>query len=251
MMAFWNQNKLPAEYRNMSEDQISALLTAGKAAETDKTKLQSDLDAANAAKTKAEGDLTAANTKLTETSKWVEKVKKEGLVVEPENGGNQPQGPPSDAEWLTDPTGSFQRSVASTTAVALHGSMMAARLLADQHIQGQGPVEKRLWNKYIKEVEALVNALPPDQRILPQTWINQFIYVKGLHINDVVKEAQGQGEAFFSETAVSTGKGMPEGHQADNDTLTEQEKAIAKKMGRTPEQYLAQKKKMQFGPALS
>lgn len=243
-MSFWNKNKLPAEYQNLSEDQISELLNKGKTAEDERLRLE-----------------TASANALAEKVKAEEKARKlqEQLDARPEpkqeddqsNRRETPAGPPDAATWLTDPNAAFSSAVAPTAAVALHGAIMSARLLADQFIRQQGPVNARLWNKYNQEVAGLVNNLPPDQRILPQSWINQFTFVKGMHLDDVVKEGQKEGEAFFSETATSTGRGMPEDQRRNDDTLTDAELKVAKRMGRTPEQYLAQKKKMQFGPALN
>lgn len=247
-MSFWNKNKLPAEYQNLSEDQISELLKKGKEAEDEKLRLE-----------------TASSNALAEKAKAEEKARKleAELAARPpakqdddtdddrRRQQNVPTGPPDAATWLTDPNAAFNSAVAPTAAVALHGAIMSARLLADQFIRQQGPVNARLWNKYGQEVAALVDQLPPDQRILPQSWINQFTFVKGMHLDDVVKEGQKEGEAFFSETAGSTGRGMPEDQHRNDDTLTDAELKVAKRMGRTPEQYLAAKKKMQFGPALN
>lgn len=258
-MSFWNKNKLPAEYKDMTEDQIAAALAAGKDA-------TAKFEAAENARKAAEAATAAANSKVAagqDAAARLKKLQEAGIVDEngdpirqtTDGGGRNnpppPSGPPTEADWLTDPNGSFQRSVAPLTAVAMHGAIMAAKAEAERFIQSQSPIERRLWNKYHKEISDLVNALSPEQKILPQTWINQFTFVKGMHIADVAKEAQGSGDAFFSETAGSTGGGMPGANDTKkDDQLTEKEIQIAKRMGRTPEQYLAMKKKMQFGPAL-
>lgn len=253
-MAFWNKNKLPAEFKEMSEDQISELLTAGKTASETAAAEKARADAAAAALTAKETELAGTKGKLTEVQTWAEKVKKEGLQAEGGNnggGGTVGTGIVDVADWITDPNKAYEQMSAGTNAVALHAAIMSATLMADQYITQQGPVNARLWKKYKNEVVALVNALPPDQRANPQTWINNFIYIKGLHTDDIVKEGQTAGEAFFSETAGSTGRGLEtSGGNQDKDTLTAQELHVAKQMGRTPEQYLASKKKMQFGPAL-
>lgn len=246
-MSFWNKNKLPAEYKDLSEDQITELLNKGKTSEAE----------ALAAKTAAEGEKTAR-----EKAEKEAKELREALAARPnpepgdkggDNGGrNQPtSAPPNEAEWLTDPIGSFNKQVAPTAAVALHAAIMSARLLAENFIQRQGPLEKRLWDKYGQEVQAIVDGLDPQQRIIPQTWINQFVYVKGLHLNDIVKEGQKNGDAFFSETAGPTGGGLPNPAPENSDTLTEQEKRIAKRFGVTEENYLKRKKAQTYGgPAL-
>jgi hypothetical protein len=245
-MSFWNKNKLPAEYQNLSEDQISELLKKGKEAEDEKLRLETTSSNALAEKKKAEDRAKELEAQL--AARPEPKTEDED---ENERRRQIPNGPPDAATWLTDPNSAFNSAVAPTAAVALHGAIISARLLADQFIRQQGPVNARLWNKYGGEVAALVDKLPPDQRILPQSWINQFTFVKGMHLDDVVKEGQKEGEAFFSETAGSTGRGLPEDQHKNDDTLTDAELKIAKRMGTTPERYLAQKKKMQFGPALN
>lgn len=242
-MSFWNKNKLPAEYKDLSEDQIAELLNKGKTAELDAVTLRTQAETAETARKKAETDAADLRKRL------------DAKPQEREEGGEEPPqvrtGPPDSTAWLTDPNTAFNSAVAPTAAVALHGAIMSARLLADQFIRQQGPVNARLWTKFQKEVEAIVNGLSPDQRILPQTWINQFTFVKGIHLDEVVKEGQSQGDAFFSETATSTGRGMPERDASQDDVLTESEKKVAKMLGRTDAQYLASKKKMTFGPAVS
>lgn len=254
-MAFWNQNKLPAEYRNKTEDEIAAMLAAGATAQTDAQRLKTEKEAAEAAKTQLESQANAGRDAVERLKKLREAglVDDDGNPVTRQEGGHREtntQGPPSEAEWLTNPNDAFQRANATTAAVAMHGAIMSARLLAEQFIQRQGPVERRLWDKYSAEIQKGVDGLSPEMKILPQTWINQFTFVKGMHLSDVVKEAQGSGDAFFSETAQSTGGGLPGGNEEKNDKLTPEEEKVARRMGRTPEQYLAAKKNMKFGPAL-
>jgi hypothetical protein len=52
-MSFWNKNKLPAEYQNLSEDEISELLKKGKTAEDEKLRLETAEKNAQAEKQKA------------------------------------------------------------------------------------------------------------------------------------------------------------------------------------------------------
>lgn len=240
-MSFWNKNKLPAEYRDKTEDEIAALLAAGTNAATEAAKHKADAEAATAAKTKAEKEAADAKAALEAAQAGGGKDDDD-----PPERRETPKGPPNEADWLTNPNDAFSRANAATAAVAMHGAIMSARLLAEQFIQRQGPVERRLWDKYSAEIQKAVDALSPEAKIMPQTWINQFTFVKGMHLNDVIKEAQTSGDAFFSETAQSSGAGLPNDSHKNEDKLTPAEEAVAKKMGRTPEQYLAQKKKMQF-----
>jgi hypothetical protein len=248
-MSFWNKNKLPAEYKDLTEDQITELLAKGKNSESEAATAKARAEAAEAEKVKVAADLAEANKKLAGVSEWVENAKKNGVSPEGTRTENTPQGPPDSTDWITNPGDSFNRSVAPVSAIALHAGIMSARLMADQFIQRQGPIEKRLWNKYGDEVAKIVDGLPPEQRILPQTWINQFTFIKGMHVNEIVKDGQAAGDAFFSETAGPTGRGLPEDPNRNSDTLTDKELKIAKSYGIKPEDYLKRKKAAEYGPA--
>lgn len=256
-MSFWNKNKLPAEFRDMTEDQISALLANGKSA-------QSLVDTEKAAREAAEKKATELQTTV-EAGKsalgLLKKLRESGVVddngepVAAPGGGNgggrqteTPAGPPSEADWLSDPNGAFDRKSAGLAAIALHGAISSARLLADSFIRGQGPLEGRLWNKYCNEVYARVDKMDPAARAIAQTYVDQFIYVKGIHLNDITKDAQKAGDQFFSESGGSTGHGLPEPEVKD-DTLTPAELAQAKKYGVTPERWLERKKTLKFSVA--
>lgn len=242
-MSFWNKNKLPAEYKDLSEDEIAALLAKGKTAEAEALTQKTAAESATADKTRLETEAAELRRKL--------EARPEPEPNKDQNQNrNEPSGPPDAAAWLTDPNAAFNASITPVAAIALHAGIGMAKMQADNFIRQQGPVEARLWAKYSGEVEKIVNNLSPDQRILPQTWINQFTFIKGMHLSEVVKEGQAAGDAFFSESAHSTGRGMPENSNTNNDTLTAAEEAVAKKLGRSSADYLKQKRAMQFGTAL-
>jgi hypothetical protein len=138
---------------------------------------------------------------------------------------------------------------APTNAIALHGAMMSAQLIADQYIQQQGPVNMRLWRKYKDEVTKIVHGYSPETRILPKTWVDCFTYVKGLHIDDIVKEGQTAGDAFFSESASGTGAGLNV-NSVDADKKRNEpddhDKRMAARYGVPLERYMKTKNSMTF-----
>lgn len=240
-MSFWNKNKLPAEYKDLSEDQITELLNKGKTAEAEALTAKQTADTEKIAREKAEKEAKDLREAL--------KARPAAEPATPQNQPTEPAGPPDVTDWLTNPNDAFNRASAPTTMIALHGAIMSARLLADQFIRQQGPLEARLWNKYQAEVQAIVDKMNPQERIIPQTWINQFVFVKGLHVNDIVKEGQKEGDTFFAETAGSTGAGINSSGNGTpkDDVLTDQEIKIAARMGVKPEDYLKRKKAMTYG----
>ena len=246
-MSFWNKNKLPPELRELSEEQITERLNAGSAAATEAASQKAAYEAANAR-------ATAAEAAATESRRLAEEANSRAEAMGNRGGGDQRQqnvqsGPPTAEDWLTDPNGAYARASVGMSAVALHGAMMSAKLLADQQIRQSGPLDARLWNKYQGEVQKIMDTLAPEQKIMPQVWINQFTYVKGMHASDLIKEGQKAGDSFFSETASASGDSLPDSNNGPQDALTAAEERVAKMLGRTPEDYLKTKRKMQFGPA--
>jgi hypothetical protein len=134
--------------------------------------------------------------------------------------------------------------------VALQSGKLAAKLEAIRQVQSLAATNPkmrgayRLWQKYEGEIESLVNQQAAANHIFPQTWINAFTYVKGLHAEELVEGAVSGGENFFSEPV--TGGGAPENGRGGEkkDELSPREMDIARKMKITPERYLEQKKKM-------
>jgi hypothetical protein len=251
-MAFWNKNKLPAEFKDMTEDQIAEHLLAGRTAadQAAAEKARADKTAQDLAA--RETELTSTRTKLTELEQRMSGSGNEGGNQNQNQNQNQ-GGTPDVADWITDPNKAFNQMAAGTQAVALHGAIMSAMMYADQQITQMGPVDARLWKKYRGEVERIMATFPPEQRILPQTWINQFIYIKGFHANDIIKEAQGQGDAFFSETAATTGAGLNSNTvdaNAKKNEPDEHDRRMAQKYGIPIERYMKTKSTMVFGPAV-
>jgi len=118
--------------------------------------------------------------------------------------------------------------------VALQSGMMTAEMYFVQQLSGR---DQKIYRKYKDEVVKTVNTFNVQTRVMPQSWFNAFIYVKGLHDLDIQK-AESSSTDFFSETP-SRGEHHEE---PPADTLTDEEKAVCKAMHWSEEGYLKQKK---------
>lgn len=232
-MPFWNKNALPPELRDLPAEEIAKRMKEGSEA-AQKVK---ELEAAQTEANKTADELKA---KIAEMEKKISETPTAGEGGE-EKTPTVPQGDPTLTEWLSDPNASVKRAIAPLATATMVAGTLAAKRAAADFIATQGPVERKLWAKYEKEVQAFVDQLPPEQKIFPQTWINQFTFVKGMHLNDVVKEAQGAGEGFFAESSTLSGAGITDS-QPKTKPLTDAELKVAKAMNISPEKYQERKK---------
>jgi hypothetical protein len=235
-MALWDKrfgntdDDLPPELRDKTPAQIAAALK--KAAET-----EAALTAANTAKTAAE---TAAQAQQTEFQAMKDKLaaleanaQKTPEQLEAERLAAEPASP-----WV-DPEKFVQDQTKNTTMLALQSGMLTAKLY---FMQSLTPRDKKIFTKYEKEVEQNVNSMMPQQRVMPQTWFNMLLYVKGVHEQEIAKAEQSSTD-FFSETP-SRGQ-TPDAEQQSNEKLTAAEEETCRIFHYDPVKYLENKKKGQ------
>jgi hypothetical protein len=139
----------------------------------------------------------------------------------------------------------FAERLGPLHAMVTQTGAMTARSTAREAIGNSknGTVEMRIWNKYQNEINTLMTKEHPTNQINPTSWVNAFIYVKGLHSDDLMELASKKTDVF-AEVGSSSGN-MHEDNK-DNDKLSPQELDIAKKFKMTPEKYLERKKGMKF-----
>lgn len=237
-MAFWNKNALPPELRDLPAEEIAKRLQ-----EADK--LKADLATSN---TELETTKTQVSTLQTTVNDLQEKVKNIPPTQKEENEpAPEISTSPTLVDWLADPQKAFSQASAPLTAATLMNGMLVAKMAAAEFIQKQDPVNRRLWKKYEGEVQKLMEAMSPDQRIYPQNWINQFTFVKGMHLDEVVKEAQGQGDAFFSEGVTTSGGGISH-TPVNEDRLSPQEEKVCRALKMKPEDWIKRRKALNIKP---
>jgi hypothetical protein len=221
-MAFWrSEAELPPELKDKTPEQIVAAL---KAAETEKQKAI-DAEAARAAAA------AEAETQKTELQKAQERIAALELNQKPPADPPPVDEPPS--PWA-DPEKFVDSRVQGLTAVALSSGMMTAEIYFKQNLN---PRDLKIYGKYKDEVVKGVNTFAPAQRVMPQSWLNMFLYVKGLHEQDIQK-AESDKSDFFSETP-SRGASHEE---PPEDKLSDEEEEICRKFHYDPKSYLARKK---------
>lgn len=220
-----DDTEVPEKLRNMSPDDLVNAVEKSKTLETEITTTKTELDAQK-----------AANEELRQRLDRLEK----NTAPKPEpRGKNEP------TSFLVDEEQAFNERMAThpVTAIALQGAMLAAKREAIDSLQKRS--DKLLWSKYSSEVEAIMAKESPERRVLPQAWHSAFVYVKGLHAEDIAK-LSNEEENFFSTEPVSSGSngGKIKVEEKKEEALTEKELAICKAMKIKPEDYLANKKAM-------
>ncbi len=243
-MAKWFQTRkedLPENLRELEPEALSkAVADASKlaAAEKDATDAKADRD-----RIKAEAD-----TQKTE----FDSVKSRLAAIEAGGGGddekddkdkNRNKGP---ASVFVNEDDAFNSRLAPLTGAVTQAGALAARMTAREAIQNanNGHVELKIWNKYQNEINTLMSKEQATNQINPNSWVNAFIYVKGLHVSELMDFASKKSDVFAE---VGSGTGTGTGHDdSDKDKLSPQELDIAKKFKMTPEKYLERKKGMKF-----
>jgi hypothetical protein len=219
-----------------------------------------DLDKALRDKKALEDSLTAKDTELNTLKTTVESQKTEFQTVKDKlaaleaGGGNREikdEGSKGPASVFVNEDQAFADRIGTATgplAAAAYGAgALAARMTAREAIQGaaNGHIETKIWNKYANEINTLMAKEAPANQINPHSWINAFIYVKGMHFTDLQDLATKKTDVF-AEVGSSSGAGSGGNGDENKDKLSPQELEIAKKFRMTPEKYLERKKAMKF-----
>jgi hypothetical protein len=224
-MTFWGKHTeedLPAELRGKSPQEIAEALRKAEAATTAATAAETARTAAETARAAQQTELDALKARNTELEANQKPVVEQPIVQEPPT------------IW-TDPQQFIQDQTKGTTLLALQAGIMSAKMYFMQQLS---PRDVKIFKKYEKEVEQAVNAVQPHQRVMPQTWLNMLLYVKGMHDQEIAK-AERDSTDFFSETPSRGVSELP----APQDKLTEEEEQICRTFHYDPVKYLENKKK--------
>lgn len=222
------EEKIPDDLKGLTPEQIVELVNKGKTLETELNTLKQQASD----KDKQINDL---NTNFTNTRTRLEQIENETR----QRQAHQQQDPNEIPSVVEDEDEAFRRRQQPLEAVSLHAGALAAQMSAEQAIRDAK--EDFIYRRYKKEVDEIMSKEPPARRIFPQTWLNAYTYVKGVHFNEVTDLMRKGDNTFFSETAGST----PPPTEQREEKLTERELEVAKSMKITPERYLAMKKKIQ------
>jgi hypothetical protein len=236
--------KIPPELRDASPEDI-----VKKLQETDK--LKADLAAAQA-KT-AEQD-----TKVAEISTEFEQVKVRLAAAEAKPKGDNK--PPDRVEatpenMLENPKGVLDTRLGPLEAATIRNGMTTSRMLAQQQLanadmaSGGKTMDGRLFQAWGAEVDAESRKYQPTTLMTPEAWIGIYWYLKGIHGDELRDPETRKKKYAFLEPAASSAAG-PNGPGSDSrpkdgpESLTDQEKHVADKMGVSYENYAKRKKAM-------
>ena len=227
-----DDDEVPEEIRGKSPKQVAEELRKAKElqaknSEAEEARLASEKIAAD-----ARTEIDAMKAKIAEMeargqNKTPAELEAERLAAEEAAREVSP--------WV-DPAKFVADQTKGVTDLALTSGMMTAKMYFTQNLD---PRDAKIFKKYEKEVDGTVSTFAPVQRVMPQSWFNAFLYVKGVHESEIAKAESSKTE-FFAEVP---SRGVSE-EPPPQDTLTDEEKAVCKKMHWSEEGYLKQKKQM-------
>jgi hypothetical protein len=237
----WGKTKLPKELEEMDPNDVVAAVKKAK-----------DLDPeaiATKAAEKAGAAFETFRTEFTETmtAKLDEIASRMPKPVASNGGGDNQL-----ADFLTDPDRAFAQRSAPIAALALENAKYAAKNAAREKLQRQQRANPGknfdgfFFEKFEAEIDELAKTVSAVQLAQPGTWEHLYFNIKGRHTDEVVAQVR-DGKADFLVESGATGATTRQQDDPNNIKLTAQEESLAKKMGVTPEVYLAQKKSQLSG----
>ena len=181
---------------------------------------------------------------------------KERLVAAEANL-NKRDNPPRQEEpidWNLDPEGAFNRSIKPLVDTTIQNSSMSARLLAIQSLDNEDSVSPadaktmngRLFRVWEAEINAEASKYPTSSMMQAQNWLGIFYLVKGRHADELANPETRKKKYNFVESATQEAPPPPLKEKDGVESLTDQEKHVAEKMGVSLENYAKRKKSMQF-----
>jgi hypothetical protein len=216
------EDEIPPELRDKSPTQVAELLRKAKEQEAAAAKAEEARVAAEAGATTVQQELDAMKAKVAE--------------LEARQTPPLEKTPPEKPSVWENPEGFVDDRIKGVANVALQTGMMTAKMY---FMQGLMPRDQKIFRKYEKEVEQVVNTFDATARVMPQAWQNGFLYAKGLHESEIAKAESTQSD-FFSETPSRGTSSDPD----PVDKLTDEENAMCDAMHWSKDGYLKRKKEM-------
>ena len=217
-----NDDELPEELRGKKPNEIAAEMRKAK-------ELETKLAVEEQARRETEAKLTATTTEFDTIKAKLADVEARLTPPPPEPALEEPASP-----WI-DPHKFVQEQTKPVADVALQAGVMSAKLYFSQGLTAR---DQKIFRKYEKEVDAMINTFQPQARVYPQSWMNAFLYVKGLHDMDIANAEKDKTD-YFSETPSRGSSPEP----APEDKLTPDEEETCRVMRWDPKGYLEQKKR--------
>lgn len=234
--------ELPAELKDKTAEEV--VLALQDAADTKKK-----LTELTAERTKEREQVTVLSS---EFDKVKQKLAESDAARTRQQQQQQHQEEPAD--FLTDPEKAVDQRVAPYANLTISNAAMTARILALQNLDNEDMVSPsdaksmngRLFRAWEAEINDEAKKYPAVSMGQPQAWLGIYYLVKGRHADELANPDIRKKKYNFVESAAQ-GTPPPEPKPKDGvESLTDQEKHVADKMGVSYENYAKRKKGMQF-----
>jgi len=226
-----NDDDLPPELRGKKPEELAALIR--KAGELE-TALATEKTERDALKTKLDSTTSEFDTIKQKLADIEAKTTPVTTTTTTTDDDDEPASP-----WV-DPQKFVNDQTKGIATVALASGMLTAKMYFMQQLSDR---DQKIFKKYEKEVEQGVGTFTPEARVMPQAWLNCFLFVKGAHEQDI-RKAETEKTDFFAEP-VSRGGGDTS-DDGPVDKLTAEEEETCRVMHWDPKGYLDRKKAAQL-----
>ena len=233
------QEKLPERLRGKSPEDIMKELQAAD-------DLKKELELAKTAQRSGAEAATALRSE-------VDEIKARLAAAEANRQPLPKKEDDEQADFITDPDKAFGQRAAPIANATILNASMTARILAQQQLdnddlasQGQ-KMDGRLFRAWSGELDAESKKYQAAQLVTPNAWIGIFMYLKGIHADEMRDPEVRKKKYNFLEPSVQ--HALPPTNQDGKpatEQLTKEELHVAEKMGVSPENYLKRKKAMQY-----
>jgi hypothetical protein len=237
--------KIPPELRDASPEDIVKKLADAEKLKADHAELQ---------RKQAESD-----TKVQEISTAFEDVKTR-LAAAEANRNKPPDKKvegvePTPENMLENPKGVLDTRLAPLEGATIRNGATMSRMLAQQQLanadmaSGGKTMDGRLFQAWGAEIDAESRKYQAVTLMTPEAWLGIYWYLKGLHGDELRDPDIRKKKYAFLEPASSSAAG-PNGPGSDSkpkdgpESLTDQEKHVADKMGVSYENYAKRRKAM-------
>ncbi len=201
---------------------------------------------------KLRGERETEKTQVATLSSQFDQVK--AKLAATEANLNRVQNPPRQEDpidWNIDPEGAFKQNIQPLVNVTMNNAAMSARLLAQQSLDSEDSVSPqdaktmngRLFRVWESEINEEAKKYPASSMGTPQTWVGLFYLVKGRHADELANPETRKKKYNFVESGSAPPPAAPKPKDGV-ESLTDQEKHVADRMGVSHENYAKRKKGM-------
>lgn len=176
-------------------------------------------------------------------------------TIEKNNQPPPPKAEPDiDHNFIDDPDAAFNQRAKPLAQMTVATAIAQARMLAQSELDSRDLTSNgtthdgRLYRQWRAEIEGYANQKPQLELANPQTWVDLYLKVKGLHVDELANPETRKKNYAFMESAASSAPPTPEDKSKlpAEQQLSAMELKVAAGMKMTPEAYLKRKQSLQF-----